>query len=815
MERKSWFDDTDEISRGVAGQTMQTKLKGVAGWLFAALACLVGAASPVHAADSGSGTSTSYTDFLTVPNSDLTFGLAGVIVGPAWAQVNSRTTDTTSQLAGTRNDSVPGGLLGVISASLTTACMVVVTILVLWSNSAFPVLTAAHMGINAGQRYNTLWGPFRVVMSLAFLAPVLAGYCLLQVGVMKVAYWSIGMADATYSNVINYVAAGNPISYQMPEGTSNLASGVLASLVCESYFNAQQANLINRQADLGTATGSGPAPTGTLSKLASYIPFLPTHEQTILQGVKWTTAPGYSMPKGAACGEFLYRSTIKGDPSEAAYPISVAAINTRAAAITNLVQALKPIADKIVAHSAPGDAAVSGPQGGTSSEATFRTPLENEFLKAIIDFNTSMATATSGAQLTADGKLLGLTSQEISATMRDGGWAMLGGFYWNLHSLNSQVNKANLEMPAIDPPMSPDDLKMRGVPYTEGYEIITQYTNAFLTSAQPGIRNVATVIAGPGGTIATGLGARGDGRVDNTWLERVAMPTLVGEDTSIGYWMVEKFMRDITGDGDVVANLQNFGQWMFFAGTSTVAAMAGEKALSGNKTMGKASSIIKGATGIGGMAMRGVGWIVNVAYATAKFAVLPMLLIGVFLGFYLPFIPLFYWFLNVLNWFLMFGKALMAAPVWAAAHAIPDGEGWAGQSARHGYFLIFALVLTPLLLLTGQLLAMLVLEVAAIIPNTLFPLMMRSAFSDDYMGLGSGLVLIAIYTFGIITMAQKCFALSHDLRDEILRWIGAGAENFGGEANSEAVYRTTVAGGMVNTATSGSGSLNNAFGARK
>jgi len=46
-------------------------------------------------------------------------------------------------------------------------------------------------------------------------------------------------------------------------------------------------------------------------------------------------------------------------------------------------------------------------------------------------------------------------------------------------------------------------------------------------------------------------------------------------------------------------------------------------------------------------------------------------------------------------------EAVVAAPVWIAAHAMPEGEGIAGEHGRRGYMMLINILLRPSLMVIG------------------------------------------------------------------------------------------------------------------
>ena len=59
------------------------------------------------------------------------------------------------------------------------------------------------------------------------------------------------------------------------------------------------------------------------------------------------------------------------------------------------------------------------------------------------------------------------------------------------------------------------------------------------------------------------------------------------------------------------------------------------------------------------------------------------------------------WTLAIIGYVIMFCEAMVAALVWALAHACPEGEGVSSGLATEGYMLFLRVMLKPLLLLFG------------------------------------------------------------------------------------------------------------------
>ena len=141
-------------------------------------------------------------------------------------------------------------------------------------------------------------------------------------------------------------------------------------------------------------------------------------------------------------------------------------------------------------------------------------------------------------------------------------------------------------------------------------------------------------------------------------------------------------------DYDPITNLQHLGYRMVTVGFQLVAlavtldvaneALAGEGSDDTwvrwgiNQVSGGVSeSLIRGASALAGNVVEGL------------FSLAPLLIaVGSVLAYWLPALPFFMWDLAVLGNYLLVLIAFMAAPLWMAAHAMPEGDGFSGDHAR-------------------------------------------------------------------------------------------------------------------------------------
>lgn len=174
-----------------------------------------------------------------------------------------------------------------------------------------------------------------------------------------------------------------------------------------------------------------------------------------------------------------------------------------------------------------------------------------------------------------------------------------------------------------------------------------------------------------------------------------------------------------------------------------------------------------------------------------------LLPIAMLLAFYLPATPLIIWLLGIAGWIVLLIEAVFAAPLWAASHAMPEGDGFVGSRAMAGYMVMLSLLLRPFLMLAGFYASMPLMIVMGKITLLLFYPFMTSMIGDSWTGIMSFIGIMAVFTGLIIQIAHRAYGLIHEIPDKIFRFIGGGVENLG-ESSNERDSRTVFVGGAAN-----------------
>lgn len=183
------------------------------------------------------------------------------------------------------------------------------------------------------------------------------------------------------------------------------------------------------------------------------------------------------------------------------------------------------------------------------------------------------------------------------------------------------------------------------------------------------------------------------------------------------------------------------------------------------------------------------------------------LAIGFILYYVLPFMPFIYFFFAVGGWVKTIFEAMVGVPLWALAHLRVDGNGFPGESASNGYFLIFEIFVRPILTVFGLVAAMGIFTAMARTLNGVFDLVIENLTGFDCSDCDAGTVagleykrnaideffFTIIYTILVYMIATSSFKLIDQIPNSILRWMGAGVQSFSDQADDPAQGLTQYA----------------------
>ena len=138
---------------------------------------------------------------------------------------------------------------------------------------------------------------------------------------------------------------------------------------------------------------------------------------------------------------------------------------------------------------------------------------------------------------------------------------------------------------------------------------------------------------------------------------------------------------------------------------------------------------------------------------------------------------------SLVGWLILAIETIMAAPLWVVAHAMPEGEGFAGNHARQGYMLLLAVLIRPPLMVAGFFMSMVLIIGIGRLVGAGFLVYYSSVSADDVVGLPSVIAYIVILTSLMLTLTHRVFALITWLPDNVTRWVGQQLHNLGDAEN--------------------------------
>lgn len=160
--------------------------------------------------------------------------------------------------------------------------------------------------------------------------------------------------------------------------------------------------------------------------------------------------------------------------------------------------------------------------------------------------------------------------------------------------------------------------------------------------------------------------------------------------------------------------------------------------------------------------------------------------IGTTLSIYIPFAPFIIWFSACINWLVIVGEAVIAAPLWSMTHLHADGEGM-GQKTTHGYIFLLNVMTRPILMVIGFFLGGAIVQVGGTFLNSQLASVIANSQFDSMSGIVSFIWWIFIYCSICISLINSSFSLIHVVPDQVINWVGGyAAPNLGRDTASNA-----------------------------
>ena len=659
---------------------------------------------------------------------------------------------------------------------------------------------SAHDGELLGKQWGSPFTPLRMLAGISTLFPMANGFSVIQIIVLWLATSGIGAANwvvnqtmTSFANNQGTVLTGQLIDTQ---ALTRMMTGILLAETCVSERNFELTDPNNP----GTPLYGGP--------------FIDQGDGANSYGKVWwgpvaLSTPGASVPAlvadvpATACGSIEipnFNSSVFGLAGNGTGTVASIQSTTQAflatsftgqdlnLANTNLHKAhfaailaadasLKPAAQKFVSTAAT---ALSG-TGSATQVAQSATTLAAQVGIAALTYQNTIANVMNvpGAlPSTSDMKNIMVKGIQTS------GWATLGEFYYQYARIESELAR----MTGYAPKFSMNE-------QSEGTKMALLAVRAALAQSA---KNPATVpeIADAAGHFTAGS-AQG-GVVGGA----VAASNVVANNTAKYFGTL--FGVDPNNSVDSLIQLKNVGDNII---TAAEVIYIGKKAVEAatvvaapeTEAVGAVTSVASGGggglTGFIGKLAGGIGDdAAGAMHYVFLFAAFALIGFAMMLAFYLPTAPFVLWIGGVASWLIAVLEMTVAAPLWAAAHIHPAGEGAKSQYGANGYMLLVEVFARPMLMVCGFFVAARFTDPFLKFISSLFFNNMATVNADSLSGIVTTIAFCMLYMSICVSLINRCFSLINVLPNSVLRWVGSHGDKFSGVADIASQLEGTIQG---------------------
>ncbi|MCD1635890.1 DotA/TraY family protein [Martelella mediterranea] len=647
-------------------------------------------------------------------------------------------------------------------------------------NIIIGTMESAHHGEVLGRRHSSLWAPIRTLVAAALLIPIPAtGYNGVQHAAAYLVQFGTGTASYFWQKSVDLVFNDHMpiVGTDMSQKDGQFIQAVWRMEMCRAVYNAE------------AAKGGGD------------IAGITKNWRTTASG---SSALSYDMPNyRGACGTITLPSETKGFQRIAASSDKTYADYAKAMrdAVTQITNNYAPTADSVAL-------AVSQRQPlpeyrGLADDLAEWRELHANILKDYIATDKLQKDVQSAASETETININGIGDMEqnidLSASLKDGGWLQAGYYYQLISRFTADASAVAGGIPQTTPGGA---IGATANPKGRvGESVASQYDDAnwyLFGSAQGDATKFLESFAGTyNGVVEWWNESVARSNVRAFTNERAAFADSTADMTSYmvsagNLYEAFDFLNPAANDGDPMVGLIAVGnQLAFYSGVIMISLAV----LAAVPFLGQSVIAFAGF----------LGWVLS-----------GISVAGYFMAFVLPMIPTVIWVIGVTAFFLLVVEMIFAAPLWAIAHLSMEGEGLGGRQARRGYVMLLALTATPVLMLFGLLVGMIIFRIGGTLLNGGFYYAITAAQAlsgDSYTQITWFIGILAIMVFMLfayVVMLERSFALIAEFPAKVFRLIEPDAVS---DLDTHAAIRANVAAGgtagsMGSLTTSGGNSLN-------
>lgn len=626
---------------------------------------------------------------------------------------------------------------------------------------------SAQQGEFLGRRFSSLWTPAKLVGGMSFIVPTSSGYCLLQIGIMKVTLLGVALANNLFGVIKNYVDTNNTsfalesqntrLSDQYGELTS-FVSDVYTHELCYAYYQQSaalyQINPTEAQ-NLGISGDSetfytGPQEFGCSGRLWGYD--YNSDEATIT--VNCSASQPLSPPSPDTCGYWFYTfSSNDPDPTMTQETLNM------------LVQQARATAEQDATFYLYSGGVMDSYLTGSTITTTQQQMAQTQGIASVEQLSYAIAIASS--QLISQ-SLGTVTSDDVS----------YGGADWLdfLKNFYSWLNKSG-SAGRVD----------------------------FIGQTQS-IVGAADSSAGSQGN-QTAYNAMKSSIKNQDYFNANTVKSIVGDDNSD---IID--IKEPPGSGntsfDTAANMAyNVFTEMLAEGRDPLIALA----VFGQKLLQQSFDILFSALVLSAALMivtaicssKQSSFAVGITTALGMFIINVVLIfgflipVGTLLGIYLPIMPMMVYSLGALHWLISVIEAVVAGPIIALGFMAPTQQQDFLGKASPAVLIMLQVFIRPGGMVLGMVFAAKLFDVIA--PYFTQCFLYGLAFMETLMTGTTAIracifiIYFFFYCFVIVGIANRCYSLVNALPDRVIAWIGGPVGQVSREVDEDlGLYRQAV-----------------------
>ncbi|MFD1043096.1 DotA/TraY family protein [Pseudoxanthomonas kaohsiungensis] len=597
------------------------------------------------------------------------------------------------------------------------------------------VINTAHDGEFLGRKMNSIWVPLRTVAGSALLLPLAGGFSLIQILIMWLGLQGVGVADRAWIAMLDRVDQTGMINHPSMPNARPLVANILRFEVCRLAMNKHYAEsgrpdrvsvqektyLTRAMVPTDDVVSLGAAPLGM-----GYKPVM-----VPVTDFSWAATNGsYIEPE--ICGSLNWEESSESDAGNAKYLDTGNIRKAHREAVRATIAAMTPVAQQIVDGNKPGPELV---------------------LQAAYAYENRLRQAAKSAVDNANSRPM----DAFVNFAKEGGWVNAGAYYNHIISLNDAVQLSLNSLPSSTASdISNKEAADALVGYADAMAVTEEFLRARSYSTSAAYKDELRLDAEACLPMPTGWEdlRKCLSRPALAGIELITQ-NMAGSNTS--------HISQVKSIGDIIMNVA----WVQAGTLFITGGLADAKAV--DWTVGLGFSL-KGALG-------SLAFLLNAM-------IMVLLASGAMMAFYIPLIPFIAWTAGVIKWVVSIAEAMVAAPIFAAAHIHPDGDDAVGR-AGPGYMIILSVIMRPILMLFGLILSIGVAQPISHLVNGGYMLAVKGAMHDSANGLGALVAYSVIYAIIQTTVLHAVFSLINFVPDRTFRWMGS-AVGMEGIADNEA-----------------------------